>query len=347
VISTSPKRRDQVSARSLELSVADLLRCRFAISPVGEVIEVARVIADPAARAAHARWLHAHRKNLQWIADGHELRPLFDLMRPGARVPAFLRPTPGGPVGEIEAELEQIRATPAKRVRSEIVRCLGVRGPIATEVHSALLSEGAADRLVELLGAIWAALVAPSWPRIRGVLERDVLYRSQALAAHGLAAVLQELAPPVAFEGGRPFVRHTRTDTPMPDGVGMLLVPSAFVWPPTATVHWSPGSPLTLRYPVRGVEELWSPPSFEPRGGLARLIGKTRAEVLEALDRPMHTTGLALHLGRSPGNIADHLAVLKGGGLVGKARLGLRVIYSRTSLGEDMLRAGSDLAPAA
>jgi Family of unknown function (DUF5937) len=236
VISTSPKRRDHVSARSLELSVADLLRCRFAISPVGEVIEVARVIADPAARAAHARWLHAHRKNLQWIADGHELRPLFDLMRPGACVPAFLRPPSGGPVDEIEAELEQIRATPAKRVRNEIARCLEVRGPIATEVRSALLSEGAAHRLVELLRAIWGALVAPSWPRIRGVLERDVLYRSQALAARGLAAVLEELAPPVASKAADRSCAQARTDT-TPDGVGMLLVPSAFIWPPTATVH--------------------------------------------------------------------------------------------------------------
>jgi DNA-binding transcriptional ArsR family regulator len=128
---------------------------------------------------------------------------------------------------------------------------------------------------------------------------------------------------------------------------GILLVPSAFIWPPTATVHGSPGSPLTLRYPARGVEDLWAPPTSEPRNGLARLIGKTRAEVLQALDEPMYTTGLALHLGRSPGNVADHLAALRGGGLVGKARLGLRVIYTRTSLGEDMLRGGGDLAPAA
>ena len=39
---------------TLELSVADLLRCRFAISPVSEVIEVARAMANPAAHAAHS-----------------------------------------------------------------------------------------------------------------------------------------------------------------------------------------------------------------------------------------------------------------------------------------------------
>ena len=45
----------------LELSVADVLRCRFAISPVSEVIVVARAIVQPAARAAHSAWLHQHR----------------------------------------------------------------------------------------------------------------------------------------------------------------------------------------------------------------------------------------------------------------------------------------------
>jgi hypothetical protein len=41
---------------TLELSVAELLHCRYAISAVGDVVEVARAIADPAARAAHGGW---------------------------------------------------------------------------------------------------------------------------------------------------------------------------------------------------------------------------------------------------------------------------------------------------
>jgi DNA-binding transcriptional ArsR family regulator len=331
---------------TLELSVADLLRCRFAISPVGEVIEVARAIAHPPARAAHSAWLRRHRAALQRIADAHDLRPLLALIRADGSKPGFLYPTPSGPVGNIEAELEGIRETPASDVRAEIDRYQNGSGPIGADLERALLSDGAAARLAEVLEAIWTGLVLPSWSQIHALLERDILYQSRALARHGLGAVLDDVAPSLALEGGQLLVRHNGNDRRRLDDSGILLVPSAFIWPRTATVHSLPAAPLTIRYPARGAEALWSPPSSERHRGLKRLIGGTRAQILDALDEPMHTTALALHLRRSPGNIADHLAVLRNSGLVDKVRLGLHVIYSRTSLGEAILRGGCEPASA-
>jgi DNA-binding transcriptional ArsR family regulator len=318
---------------TLEISVADLLRCRFAISPVGEVVEVAGAIARPAARAAHGAWLRRHRAALLRIAAAHDLRPLLALTRAGGSIPGFLSPTPVGPVGDIDDELKRIREAPPRLVRAEIERHLNQNGPLATDLERALLSDSAAERVAEALAAIWAELVRPSWPQIRAGLERDILYQSRALARHGLAAVLDDVAPSLAFEDDHLLTRHNGNDT------GILLMPSAFIWPPVATVSAPPEAPLTIRYPARGGEALWSPPS-DARPGLNRLIGKTRAEILEALDEPMHTTALAHRLHRSPGNVGDHLAVLRTSGLVEKVRLGLHVIYSRTSLGEAMLRGG-------
>jgi DNA-binding transcriptional ArsR family regulator len=302
---------------NLELSVADVLRCRFAISPVSEVIEVARAIVQPAARAAHSAWLRQHRAALQRIAGAHDLRPLLALTGAQGSMPDFLLPTPSGPRGDIDAELERIRETPS----------------------------GAAERIAGLLAAIWNGLVQPSWPQIQGVLERDILHQSRALARLGLAAVLDDVAPSLTLD--RPLVRQNGTDRRTLDDTGILLVPSAFIWPRTATVHSPPHAPLTIRYPARGAGALSSPPASELPRGLKRLIGATRAQILEALDEPMHTTALAVQLRRSPGNIADHLTVLRGSGLVDKVRLGLHVIYSRTSLGEAMLRGGCEPASAA
>lgn len=331
----------------LELSVADLLRCRFAISPVSEVIEVARAIADPAARAAHRGWLAQRRPAFQRIAGTHDLRLLLALTRPGGSVPDFLRPTPTGPAGEIETELKAIRATPADRVRNEVERCLPRHWPIVTDVQRALMSDGAAERLAHLLAAMWTELVASSWPRIQGCLERDVLYHSRALADRGLAAVLWELAPWLALDGGHLVVRDNGSDLRTLDDRGILLMPSALNWRQTATMHFPAGAPLTIRYPARGLEALWAPPSRHRHRGLWRLIGRTRAQILQALDEPMHTTALASHLGRSPGNVADHLTVLRSSGLVGKTRVGLHVIYSRTALGDAMLRGRCEPARAA
>jgi hypothetical protein len=316
------------------LSVADLLRCRFAISALSEVVELSRAMASPAARAVHRDWLRQNGAALQRIADAYDLRPLFALARPGADTPDFLRPPPSGPAAEIDVELEQVRATAPERVRAEVRRALQGHGRTAPEVERALSSDAAAGRLADVLAAMWTGSVEPSWPRIRSCLERDILYRSRVLAGQGLATVLEDVAPSVAHRLAERNGRQLRT---LGDA-GILLVPSAFIWPRSAAIHSPPTGPLTVRYPARGIEAMWAPSPRPHHGELARLIGHTRAQILEALDEPMHTTALAHQLGRSPGNIADHLAVLRLSGLVANARVGAHVIYARTSLGEAMLR---------
>jgi DNA-binding transcriptional ArsR family regulator len=320
----------------LVLSFADTVHLRFAVSPVGETLRLARAIANPRvfAKEPHLDWIQQHRLGLERLLRDRDLRPLLALLS-GSRghCPSFLTPTPPSPVGEIAAEVEQIRRTPRGRVEREVARCLdGVSADLATE--RLLRSADAAGTIADQLEAVWEALVAPSWPRLRDLLERDVLHRSRLLAQGGLAMLFADLDPLVRLRDQRLQVEIDAEAQQALCGGGLRLMPSVFVWPNVnaALVENAP----TLIYPARGVGTLF----WEQQGRdatLEKLIGRTRSEILDVVGQPIHTTGLARLLGRSPGNIANHLQVLLETGLVKRARLGRKVIYSRTPLGDTLM----------
>src|SRR5262249_10384651 len=319
-----------------ELSLDDLLRSHFAISPMGEAIEAAHAIANPPAAAAYAGWAREQARTLRLVSRGHDLRPLFALVPSCSYVPDFLTPIPHSSVGDLEAEVAEVRATPVARARAEIERCLRGREPVQHDVQQQLRSRDVVERLADQIEVLWDAVIAPWWPRIREVLDRDILRRSRALAAGGLAAVFEDLRPVIRLDGRNLLVRHRLTRSRRLGGNGLVLVPSAFVWPRVMTALDAPG-PVGLRYPARGIGTIWLESASEHDTSLASLIGATRADILSALDEPAHTTGLATLLARSPGNIADHLAVLRGTGLIVRVRSGRRVFYSRTRLGDALV----------
>jgi len=318
---------------AFELSAADLLRCRFATSAVSEVVELGRVLADPAMRRSNGSWLRPRVPVIRRLAEKNDLRPLLALLSSGTEPPHFLRPLPAGSAGEIEDELERVAATPASQVAAEVERCLHARGPGVVRMPT---SSVAATQIAELMRAVWASLVAPSWPQIRHRLEADILCRTRALASGGLVSLFADLSPRIVLEDLKLHVLHGSTERRPVDDAGLLLMPSTFIRPRVTTIIGAPGSPVTVCYPARGIGAMTPNCGCDP-DGVARLIGSTRSQILYALDVPLHTSALALRLARSPGNIADHLNVLRSSGLVAKTRVGRHVIYSRTPLGEALL----------
>jgi DNA-binding transcriptional ArsR family regulator len=127
-------------------------------------------------------------------------------------------------------------------------------------------------------------------------------------------------------------------DAQRPDGRGMLLMPSVFVWPDVVSGFARPWQP-TLIYPARGMGRAHTAPLPRPPEALARLLGRQRAALLADLTAPASTTDLAHRHCLAASTVSAHLSVLREAGLLVSRRQGHRVLYGRTALG-DALAAG-------
>ncbi|MEI5521092.1 DUF5937 family protein [Streptomyces brasiliscabiei] len=325
-------------AVQLLVETGDLLRCRFALSPLWETVAAVRTLADPRRQAYHLPWV----RRVRPLVDDATLAPLLALLPHTGYTPDFLTPPPSGPLAAFDDELAQVAATPLAQVAEELRRCL--RGPErGTPPDRALADRLLADpaRTVAELGALvrlcWDRLVAPQWPQLRDLLHADIALRTRQVATGGFQYVLDELHPSVRRHDDHRLV----IDTPHRvvrrlGGRGLLLLPSVFVWPALTVVAEPPWQP-TVVYPARGIGDLWSlaRPAAEPGGGgaLAHLIGRTRARILSGLDRPTPTSTLARLHGTSPATVSGHISALRAAGLVTSYRVGRFTYHERTALG--------------
>nr|WP_239647230.1 DUF5937 family protein [Nocardiopsis baichengensis] len=316
----------------------DLMRCRFALSPLWEAFAAAHTLLEPDRQGYHLPWVRRAR-----LPEGADLETFRLLVpRPGY-VPDFLTPAPEGPLTSVADQLAGVRATPAARVEAELRRCLlDPRRRLPSEAVDPLLRAPAAtrDALADLLGAFWDHLVRPHWPRMRALLDADIAERARVLAEGGLERLMAGLDSRLRWDGAALAVRGpTAPDELHLEGRGLVLMPSVFVWPELILVSDEPWQP-TLVYPARGVGALWSPEGPRPPEALAGALGRTRATLLLALAEPDTTTGLAVRLGMSPGSVSGHLTALRAVGLLESWRVGRRVLYARTPLGTALTGGG-------
>jgi hypothetical protein len=312
----------------------DLLAVHFAVSPVWETQAAVQALADQRARCYHQPW----RQLVQARAARLDLAPLQAVLPRHGYVPDFLVPPPQAPRPRLRDQLAEIRAAAPAQVARELERC---RQSVADEPRRLLLAslladpESARDQLAARLQHAWAALVAPFWVRIRTLLDRDIEERSRTLARHGLRRVLDELHPKVRWTTRGLWLADRTGRTVEADERGFLLMPSAYLWPHVAAITDKPWLP-TIVYPATGIAGLWQTPSAPP-DALARLLGRTRATVLTALDQPQSTTALAALIELSPAGASRHLLALRDAGLAAPARHGHEVRYRRTELGTALL----------
>lgn len=314
----------------------DLLAVRFATSPVWETVLAVRSYEHERDSPLQRPW----RRAVAGAASRLDLAPLAALHPRTGYVPDFLTPPPRVAAPRLRSQLAEVRRTPLGQVERELLRCRAtLTDPARVPIVERLLADPAAARtlLAELIAQAWDALVAPYWPRIRALLSADVAYRSRLLAEHGLRRVVGELDRRIAWNGAVVEVEAPEERAVALDERGVVLMPSAFVWPGTVAIADEPWQP-TIVYPARGIAELWRSPR-KRAGTLARLLGRTRATILASLDAPCSTTDLAARLGLSPSGASRHLTALRDAGLLTTTRHGHELRYGRTRLGSAVVRA--------
>ncbi|MCB5165198.1 transcriptional regulator [Streptomyces bambusae] len=313
----------------------DLLRCRFAVSPRWETHEAVRTLQRPDRQGYHLPWL----RHIRRAAEDLDLHPLWLLMPRRGHSPDFLGPPPIGPAASFEEELARIRsaAQDPAAVHADLTRSLACTpGALTSQTGRDLLADPAAAvaRLADLTEQAWHALVEPYWPRLRALLEADIVFHARRLAAEGLEGLFAGLHPDLHWDGpARTLTMDRPTDHDRDlGGQGLVLMPSSFVWPEVVGGFDPPWQP-TVVYPARGIGALWTEPRERTPQALARLLGRARADVLCALAEPASTTALAARLGLAPSSVSAHLKALAGAGLLLGRRHGHQVLYERTPIG--------------
>jgi hypothetical protein len=297
----------------LEFGPADLAGLRFVHSPMVEVMAA--------------------------ILGGRPAGGLLGAVtaNPRVYVPDFLTPVLPVPRPSLRDELRVIAATPLDRVAAEVARTWpGPGGP----PDLARFGHDPAQCLLVLVREIQAYFhqtVEPFWGRLRALVDTEIAHRSRVVAEQGPRALLHHLHPKIGWDGAAILLDYTgKSGDWSLDGHPLTLMPSGFAGSSVYAVAEAP-TDRALWYAPRGYGgALTAPHPPQPAAALAALLGPTRAAVLTLLATPHSTGEVAATLGLAPATASHHLTTLRDTGLVAAERIGRRLRYSRTRLGDQL-----------
>jgi DNA-binding transcriptional ArsR family regulator len=322
----------------IHINADDRYLLRFAFSPSYEIVSSFNVLRDPTRHTLHMTWAAETRRALGEM----DLSLLDALIPPKRYIPDFITPLPAVPAPTIEDEIEVMLKTPHDVVRHDLMMTLE-HAPERRDQLQPFLDRPAVwlSKLAKLMTQYWRKALAPHWPRMRTVLEGDLLTRARALALNGPEAVLGHLHPLIRYQDGTLLVDKPWDQQVSTGGDGLLLVPSTFVAPHFLLFLDTPPTPVVI-YGARGVGTLWLGEGAQRHSsasaGLQELLGKTRADVLMALESPMTTAQLAGRFTLTAGAVSQHLGALKRAGTVETHRQGRSAFHRLTPAGESLVR---------
>ncbi len=327
----TPTRPQHGGLVEYELAGMDVADVRFAVSPLTELTLSLRTFREPGRYPVHLPWL----RRTEQARAGLDVALLTALTNEAQWTPDYLTPRPHSPLTRLDDELEAAARVPLDRLRDDLraVHPDGLPAPLRGDLAVVR------DRVVAALHAYWDACFAPWWPRMRTVLQADVVHRGQVASAYGLGAMFTGLSERIRLEDGVVRVRlgsPARFRRPT-TGEGLTLVPTLFTRAASAPI--SPAEPPTIWYGARGAGTLWQAEPVRAPGVLTDLLGGTRAGLLSTLAEPASSTELAGRLGVTVSAVNQHLRAMRAAGLLSSARHGRSVLYLRSELGDALLGA--------
>jgi DNA-binding transcriptional ArsR family regulator len=320
------------------LLTADLLASsRFAISPWQETLGAVFLL-DPSKNRTLAPWARVFRATHQesfraalaehpgWAALLQAAWQPRRGTRPGWTAD-FLTSAPLAERATFAEELALLDSWSERELREEL-RSL-IDGPLPPQLRAPVRI---ADQARELMTWVWSTTVSAAWPRRRRVLEADIVSRTARLASSGWAGVLSDLSQTTKWLGdGRLQVNSyalPARDLSRAEHLYWVPAHDGGTW-----VAWTRPHSYAVVYPVTGS---LAAPGRARRDGLARMVGRNRAQILTLLDVPRSTTQLAALCELPVGAVGNHLRVLLDAGAVLRRRSGREVLYWRSELGEAM-----------
>ncbi|MEV0398718.1 helix-turn-helix domain-containing protein [Actinoallomurus sp. NPDC050550] len=323
----------------IHFTTEDLARTHLVDVPdaMWETVLSLHILRGRAGRAVFGEWRRRVRGDLyRRGAVGAVRERLFSVVPETGYFPDFLTP-PEGLLG-LEAGLEAVCGAPSRRIAAELER-LGNENDASSWV-SALAGRGTRtlSEFAETLRIYHEAALRPYWADIRSRVHTDRALRARQLREGGIGAVLGGFAPHMRWRAPVLEADYPVDKELYLDGRGVLLVPSYFCWRYPVSFA-DPELPPTLVYPVEhDLQWLASGPSSgRADAALGRLLGPTRAAVLQATIVGLTTGELAEHVGISAAGASQHATTLREAGLITSRRQANRTIHVLTALGSALL----------
>ncbi|MDN5851670.1 MAG: ArsR family transcriptional regulator [Actinomycetia bacterium] len=315
-----------------KINTETLARGRFTVSPLAETVGAVLALRAHRKDPGLEEWQRAHQRPFrEYVESDPFARAFLDAAFHPRWNADFVVQPPLRTDRTFHDELRHVRETPRDVALADL-------GTSRAQARGTPLDvPDLAERCADVLEWVWSHAVRPDWPRWRSILESDIVARTHQLSAHGWAAALEGMRPGMRWLGdGR--LRINAYDNP-PREIGdaeLLFIP---LMTRNGWVGWDEPHRYLITYPCSGVLVTKHPASSP--AALRRLLGPARATMLALLDAPKSTSQLVSLTGYGLGSVGGHLRVMLDAGLVRRRRSGRSVLYYRTTLGDDLVRAES------